>query len=71
MKKEYDVHIVDKRCKMCGICVSFCPQKVLDIKINSIPEVINIESCSGCKLCYQRCPEIAILVDEKEVPQNE
>lgn len=66
MKKKYDIQVVEKRCKMCGICVNFCPQKVFDLKINSVPEVINAGSCSGCKLCYQRCPEIAIFVNEKE-----
>ncbi|MEA4846178.1 MAG: 4Fe-4S binding protein [Clostridiaceae bacterium] len=65
MKKKFDIRIVEKRCKQCGICVSFCPQKVLDIKLNSVPEEVNPDSCTGCKLCYQRCPDIAIFVEER------
>jgi 2-oxoglutarate ferredoxin oxidoreductase subunit delta len=67
MKKQYTISIEEKRCKKCGICVAFCPKKVLDIKINSIPTVVNEEECIGCNWCYLRCPEIAIFVKEKEV----
>jgi len=71
MKKKYEIHVIEKRCKLCGICVSFCPQKVLDIKANSVPVAVDLDNCIGCMLCYKRCPEIAIFVDEKEVAQNE
>jgi len=71
MKKKYNVHIIESRCKMCGLCVGFCPQKVLEAKINTIPEVLNPDKCIGCKLCYQKCPDIAIFVEERTAPYNE
>ena len=71
MKKKYNVHIIEKRCKMCGICVGFCPEKVLDMNINSIPEIVNSDSCIGCNICYQKCPEIAVIVEGKEIRQSE
>jgi 2-oxoglutarate ferredoxin oxidoreductase subunit delta len=66
VKKQYEVVVKQDRCKRCGICVAFCPKNVLDIKINSAPEVVKPEECIGCNFCYLRCPEIAIFVLEKE-----
>jgi len=66
MKKNYTITINENRCKMCGICVGFCPQQVLEMKRNSLPQVINAQRCSGCLLCYKRCPDIAIIVEDKE-----
>jgi len=70
MKKRYSIRIVEKRCKQCGICVNFCPKNVLEIEINSAPRVVNPDSCIGCRLCYQRCPDVAIFVEEGEAVQN-
>lgn len=69
--KKHSISVIKNRCKKCGICVAFCPQKVLDIKINSCPEAVNPDKCVGCKLCYKRCPDMAIFVDEKEEVLNE
>ncbi|TYP59860.1 4Fe-4S dicluster domain-containing protein [Thermosediminibacter litoriperuensis] len=67
MKKKFQISVVGKRCKKCGICVAFCPKKVLKMEINSVPVAERLEECIGCNWCYLRCPEIAIFVKEKEV----
>lgn len=53
-----------KRCKGCGICVEFCPKKVLSV--NEIGKVtIDDESlCIKCKQCEERCPDYAIFIQK-------
>jgi 2-oxoglutarate ferredoxin oxidoreductase subunit delta len=62
-KKTY-LHIVRERyCKGCGICVAFCPKKVLVLKAGKVfPE--KPELCIGCTMCELRCPDYAIEVRE-------
>jgi 2-oxoglutarate ferredoxin oxidoreductase subunit delta len=62
---------IDKdKCKSCGLCVEFCPQKVIKLsdKLNirgvCFAEVKNGERCVGCKQCAVICPDTCIeLVD--------
>lgn len=64
------LHIEEKYCKGCGICVEFCPAKVLKLspKINSQgyfpPESAGMEKCKICGLCSLVCPDFAIVVEE-------
>lgn len=51
-------------CKQCGICVEFCPKKVLDVNEESV-YVKNSEDCILCGLCELRCPDYAIYIEEK------
>jgi len=46
--------------------VAFCPKKVLKIEINTFPIIEKEEECIGCNLCYLRCPDIAIFVEERD-----
>ena len=52
-------------CKGCGICVAFCPRKVLEVKHEKVV-VSNPEACIKCALCELRCPDYAIFVREVE-----
>jgi 2-oxoglutarate ferredoxin oxidoreductase subunit delta len=49
-------------CKKCGICIAFCPRKVLDTDGAGYPEVKDDDRCTGCNLCADRCPDFAITV---------
>lgn len=69
MKK---VEINDERCKSCGLCVSVCPKKIIDIsrtKMNDKgyrpAEIIDMEKCIGCAFCATICPDCAITIYEE------
>ena len=53
------------RCKGCGICVAFCPKKVLAIDELVKVIIVNPEACIACGQCELRCPDYAIFVDKK------
>lgn len=60
---------IDKgRCKGCELCVSACPQQVLNMSttINDkgyfFATAGKPELCIGCRLCAVICPDIAIEV---------
>lgn len=57
-------------CKGCGLCVSVCPKKVLEISAT-----VNVkgyysayqarpEDCITCALCCSMCPDVAITITE-------
>ena len=56
-------------CKGCQLFVHICPKKVFQMKnkVNDkwfvIPEVVNENKCTKCKLCELTCLELAICVD--------
>ena len=52
-------------CKGCGICVAFCPKKVLGLKEQKIA-ILDIDSCIKCGQCELRCPDYAIYLKEVE-----
>jgi 2-oxoglutarate ferredoxin oxidoreductase subunit delta len=61
-------HLIDKEwCKGCGICIRFCPEKVLEFDSQAKAEAARPEDCIGCKLCEFRCPDLAIQVIEAEL----
>lgn len=50
-------------CKGCGICVAFCPKKVLTLKKEKV--ALSGEGCILCGQCELRCPDYAIYLDEE------
>ena len=64
------VHIIEERCKGCGFCVEFCPQRVLimSTRTNSKgyhpPELQDHSQCVDCGLCALLCPDFAIYVED-------
>jgi len=65
----FKVTVIGERCKECGICIEFCPRKVLKRgdKYNSRGYRYTIvaypEKCIGCRLCEMMCPDFAIFVE--------
>mgnify|MGYP003527470359 FL=1 len=57
-------------CKGCGLGVSVCPKKVLDLsktKINPAgynPAEMISEDCIACTSCAKICPDCAIVVEK-------
>lgn len=55
-----------ERCKGCGLCVHFCPNKKIEFskEFNQKgfhPSVfIDDGECTGCAICAMMCPDAAI-----------
>jgi 2-oxoglutarate ferredoxin oxidoreductase subunit delta len=58
-------------CKGCGICVRFCPTKVLELNSKDKAEAVRPEDCICCKMCELRCPDLAVEVITDEEEGNE
>jgi 2-oxoglutarate ferredoxin oxidoreductase subunit delta len=50
-------------CKGCGLCVEFCPMKVLALNDDGHPVVVAPEKCTACHWCDTHCPDFAIVVE--------
>ena len=55
--------VLIERCKGCGICVEFCPKKVLELSELEKVVVAREQDCIKCKQCEMRCPDFAIFVE--------
>ncbi|MCS7258987.1 MAG: 4Fe-4S binding protein [candidate division WOR-3 bacterium] len=65
-KNNVEICIIKEFCKGCGICVEFCPKDVLGLGKDLKVEVINIDACTGDRLCELRCPDLAIFVHKRK-----
>lgn len=57
-------------CKGCGLCVSVCPKKILEISKTGInkkghypAQMTDPEQCIGCASCAIMCPDCVITVE--------
>lgn len=65
-------HLIDKEwCKGCGICVHFCPKKVLELDKDGKVDVVRPEECIACTLCELRCPDLAIQIQKEQEGEND
>ena len=60
-QKTYVV-VKSDHCKACGLCIEFCPKKLLaqGQAINSMGYEYTVyrgEGCIGCSTCFYVCPE--------------
>ena len=60
---EVSIKIIEKRCKRCGLCLYYCPQKVYTCEKGAIPRAENLAACTACRLCEMHCPDFAIEVE--------
>ncbi|WP_244972828.1 4Fe-4S binding protein [Fusobacterium necrophorum] len=52
---------IENQCIMCRACVSHCPVKAIDRKIN-----IDRDVCIGCGSCVKACQHGAMILEEVE-----
>ena len=68
-KTKLKEHFINREwCKGCGICVYFCPKKVLELDETDKVFAARTDDCICCKLCEIRCPDLAIevIIEEEE-----
>ena len=71
--KRFEVVILERFCKGCGLCVEFCEQGKLAIDARPNrqgvqPAVVRPEvDCTGCLRCATVCPDAAVEVLRIEV----
>lgn len=63
--------ICEERCKGCGICTAFCPDKALALgdRTNAFGyQVVRMTApaCRGCGRCYLMCPDVVFSFDGEE-----
>ena len=58
------------RCKGCGLCVTACPKKIMQLshdKMNKLgfrpAEITDESQCIGCAFCATMCPDCVITVE--------
>ena len=67
-KAKLKQHVINREwCKACGICVHFCPKKVLELDEWDKAIAARPQDCVCCKQCEMMCPDLAI---EVQVEQN-
>ena len=62
------IKIDETRCKGCGLCTLGCSRKLISLSDtpNSLGYSIAVfslsDQCTGCTLCAEMCPDVAITV---------
>ena len=70
-KKLQELHINRDWCKGCGICIEFCPPKVLELDGADKSKAVRPEDCLCCRMCELRCPDLAIEVQIEKGEDND
>lgn len=71
--KKIVFHVNEEYCKGCGLCVTVCPKKILELsteRTNSKGynpmQIINVDECIGCLSCAMMCPDVAIEIESMD-----
>jgi 2-oxoglutarate ferredoxin oxidoreductase subunit delta len=65
------VTIYEDTCKGCGLCVSACPKKILEINTSRLNAkgyhpagITDQDACIACASCARICPDVAIEIEK-------
>lgn len=70
----YRVTFTEEYCKGCGLCVNFCPKKIIGFAshINrqgyNPATIVEMDKCTGCAICARVCPDVAISIVKEDAP---
>ncbi len=66
-----NITINESICKGCGLCVTVCPKKILELsktKLNAKgynpATITDMSLCIGCASCAKMCPDVAITIEK-------
>ena len=61
------------RWEFCGLCVSVCPKKILELSTDSINKkgysistITDKDKCIACAICVTICPDVAIIIEKRD-----
>lgn len=60
------IEVDEKLCKGCGLCVHYCPRKVVELAERISAQgyhpavLVDGSRCTGCAVCGMVCPDLAI-----------
>lgn len=62
-KRSFVLEIDESRCRSCAVCWEVCEPRVLasEPPFNKAI-VVDLDACTGCRLCEWLCPDWAIVV---------
>lgn len=66
LAKKFNIDIVEKWCKGCGLCIAICPKKVLELSEQVKSTAARPDDCIGCHQCDNVCPDMAITIKERD-----
>lgn len=70
--KRNIVSIDQEKCNGCGLCVTACHERAIEINAGGKAELIKEDYCDGLGDCLPTCPMGAIFIEEREtVPYDE
>lgn len=59
------------RCKGCGLCVSVCPKKIVNLDMKTLNDkgyhpaaVSDMSQCIACTFCATICPDCVITIEK-------
>lgn len=65
------IKLLEERCKGCGLCIEFCPRKVLsfskerNLQGYRVVAFNDFERCNACGICFLMCPEVVFVSEEE------
>ncbi len=65
---NYIREVDEEKCIGCGICVSACPMKALELEDKKV--LFNPEQCLGCGVCVYKCKQDATYLVHREGEQD-
>ena len=68
--KKIVFQVNEEYCKGCGLCVTVCPKKILELSVERTNskgynpmQITNVDECIGCLSCAMMCPDVAIQIE--------
>lgn len=64
------IKLLFERCKGCGLCIEFCPKKIIhfssrrNLQGYKVVEISDPEKCNHCGICYLMCPEVVFVKED-------